>query len=103
MILSSELVCRCGHCKTLAPEYEKAAGETSVALAKVDATVETELGKKFDIKGFPTLKFFKASGSSDRKMKRLTKLIEQSVLSYLDLATSSDKILNWDSFSGRLI
>lgn len=49
---------RCGHCKSLAPEYEKAAGELSVPLAKVDATVETELAKRFDIKGYPTLKFW---------------------------------------------
>ncbi|CAB3403430.1 unnamed protein product [Caenorhabditis bovis] len=49
----------CGHCKQLAPEYEKAAGKVSVPLAKVDATVETELGKRFEIQGYPTLKFWK--------------------------------------------
>jgi protein disulfide-isomerase A4 len=50
----------CGHCKTLAPEYEKAAKRLKdVPLAKVDATVETELNKRFKIEGFPTLKFWK--------------------------------------------
>lgn len=50
----------CGHCKQLAPEYEKAAKLLkNVPLAKVDATVETEIGKRFDIQGFPTLKFWK--------------------------------------------
>ena len=50
----------CGHCKKLTPEYEKAAKVLkNVPLAKVDATVETELGKRFDIGGFPTLKFWK--------------------------------------------
>lgn len=54
----------CGHCKSLAPEYEKAAKtlkskSASVVLAKVDATKETGLGAKYDVKGYPTLKFFK--------------------------------------------
>ena len=31
---------------------------SSVKLAKVDTTVEKELGKRFKIEGYPTLKFF---------------------------------------------
>lgn len=59
----SILFCRCGHCKRLAPEYESAATELSlasppVALAKVDATVETSLANRFGINGYPTLKVF---------------------------------------------
>ena len=54
----------CGHCKALAPEYEKAAQVLQdhtpiVTLAKVDATAEEELGTRFRVRGFPTLKFFK--------------------------------------------
>lgn len=53
----------CGHCKSLAPEYAKAAlelaaGGHAVKLVKVDATVETKSGERFDISGYPTLKFF---------------------------------------------
>jgi protein disulfide-isomerase A1 len=53
----------CGHCKNLAPEYSKAAktlkgDEAKVPLAKVDSTSEIELAAKFNIQGYPTLKYF---------------------------------------------
>ncbi|CAK3797075.1 disulfide-isomerase tigA [Lecanosticta acicola] len=53
----------CGHCKTLAPIYEELASsfefaKDKVTIAKVDADAEKELGKRFGISGFPTLKFF---------------------------------------------
>jgi len=54
----------CGHCKSLEPEYARAAAKlkedkSEIKLGKVDATVETKLAEKFGIQGFPTLKFFK--------------------------------------------
>jgi len=52
----------CGHCKSLAPEYASAAATLATEtakLAKVDATVAKDTGARFDIKGFPTLIFFK--------------------------------------------
>src|SRR6478609_4746562 len=59
----------CGHCKTLAPVYEELAAafhfaEDKVTIAKVDADEHRDLGKRFGVQGFPTLKWF--DGKSDK-------------------------------------
>ncbi|AEO56219.1 hypothetical protein MYCTH_2300901 [Thermothelomyces thermophilus ATCC 42464] len=59
----------CGHCKNLAPVYEELAlafehAKDKVQIAKVDADAERDLGKRFGVQGFPTLKFF--DGKSDK-------------------------------------
>jgi len=52
----------CGHCKKLVPEYEKVAsafaGEANVVIAKVDCDAEKDLGSRFGVTGYPTIKFF---------------------------------------------
>jgi len=52
----------CGHCKKLAPIYEQLGNafvsEPNVVIAKVDATENNELAAKYDVKGYPTLKWF---------------------------------------------
>jgi len=53
----------CGHCKSMAPAYSQLAQRMKadakgIPIAKVDATVEPEVAEKYDIKGFPTIKFF---------------------------------------------
>ncbi|KAJ3521547.1 hypothetical protein NM208_g13242 [Fusarium decemcellulare] len=59
----------CGHCKKLAPVWEELAltyehAKDKVQIAKVDADAQRDLGKRFGIQGFPTLKYF--DGKSDK-------------------------------------
>ena len=59
----------CGHCKNLAPVYEELAtnfqhAADKVVVAKVDADEHKDLGRKFGVQGFPTLKWF--DGKSDK-------------------------------------
>ncbi|KAF8661689.1 hypothetical protein HU200_056636 [Digitaria exilis] len=52
----------CGHCKSLAPTYEKLASvfklDEGVVIANLDADKHRDLAEKYGVTGFPTLKFF---------------------------------------------
>ncbi|RIA89439.1 protein disulfide-isomerase tigA precursor [Glomus cerebriforme] len=52
----------CGHCKNLAPTYEKVAQnyaqESDCVVANIDATQNKDIAEKYEIRGFPTIKFF---------------------------------------------
>ncbi|KAF8006653.1 hypothetical protein BT93_K0838 [Corymbia citriodora subsp. variegata] len=52
----------CGHCKALAPTYEKVAAafksEEDVVIANLDADNHKDLAEKYGVSGYPTLKFF---------------------------------------------
>lgn len=100
----------CGHCKTLAPVYEELGlafehAKGKVQIAKVDADAQRELGKRFGVQGFPTLKFF--DGKSDkptdysggRDLESLTKFIieKTGVRSKKSLAKPSSVVILTDS------
>lgn len=57
----------CGHCKNLAPHWEKAAGELKgkIKLGALDATVHTLKAQKYGIQGYPTIKFFRPGKKTD--------------------------------------
>jgi len=67
----------CGHCKKLAPEYERAAEKLKgkVPLAKVDATVETALSTKYGVKSYPFLKWFEDTHDTEYDGARTTDAI----------------------------
>jgi len=73
----------CGHCKSLEPEYIKAAAKlkemnSEIMLGKVDATEQTELAEENKIRGYPTLKFYRDGKASDYNGGR-----------------TADEIVNW--------
>jgi protein disulfide-isomerase A1 len=77
----------CGHCKALAPTWEKLAKRfrsvDSVVIAKMDGTANEH--EKVNVRGFPTLLFFPAGAkgsplaveTSDRTVKAFTEYIKE--------------------------
>ncbi|EFC50182.1 predicted protein [Naegleria gruberi] len=59
----------CGHCKKMAPDYEKVAkaflNEKSVVVAHVDCDKYRDLCSKYGVQGYPTLKFFPAKENKE--------------------------------------
>eukprot|EP01027_Heterolobosea_sp_BB2_P023834 GEZU01035857.1.p1 GENE.GEZU01035857.1~~GEZU01035857.1.p1 ORF type:complete len:386 (-),score=184.82 GEZU01035857.1:10-1113(-) len=75
----------CGHCKRLAPDYEKVAAtfknEKNVVIAKIDADKYKSIASKYGVTGFPTIKFFPRND-------------KQNPLAY-DQSRSADAIVNY--------
>eukprot|EP01122_Echinamoeba_exundans_P008819 TRINITY_DN2_c1_g1_i1.p2 TRINITY_DN2_c1_g1~~TRINITY_DN2_c1_g1_i1.p2 ORF type:complete len:386 (+),score=148.47 TRINITY_DN2_c1_g1_i1:21-1178(+) len=61
----------CGHCKRLEPEYEKVGAAfakiSDVVIAKVDADKHKDLASRFDVRGYPTLKWFPKGSTSPQE------------------------------------
>jgi len=56
----------CGHCKSLAPKYEKLArtfaNDPNVIIANFNADAAKDVAERFGVTGYPTIKFFPAGG-----------------------------------------
>lgn len=53
----------CGHCKRMKPEYERAAAKLKMedipgTLAALDATKDAAVASQFNVRGYPTIKYF---------------------------------------------
>ncbi|CBJ26887.1 protein disulfide isomerase fusion protein [Ectocarpus siliculosus] len=88
----------CTPCKKLEPVYEELGRrfetESNVVVAKVDATGEQDLKKRFDITGFPRLKFFPAGGgvepySGTRDLESMEEFLKEKVRGLGDWVASS--------------
>jgi protein disulfide-isomerase A1 len=93
----------CGHCKSLAPKYEKLgkkfAAIDSVVIAKGDATANDYMidGKPVDVSGFPTILFYPAGSTEPisydgaRSVKGMTKFIQENAKTSFELPKKEKK------------
>lgn len=96
----------CGHCKSLAPTYEKVAetfkSESNCIVAKVDADSEKTLGSRFGISGFPTIKFFSKTNKDGEEYSRGRS--EQDFINFLNEKCGTNRISGGgiDDKAGRI-
>ena len=79
----------CGHCKSFAPEYEKAAKQIKqdgkpYVLANLDATAHKKAAEKHGVTGFPTVKLFINGNPIDYNADRTA----EAVITFIDKKTS---------------
>jgi protein disulfide-isomerase A1 len=76
-----------GHCMHMAPEFAKAAAalkDSGAVLAKVNADQHQEFLGRFNIMGYPTLKWFESGSGSDYSGGRTEKDITAWVMGKLE-------------------
>jgi len=91
----------CGHCKQLAPTFDELAKRFSpystVVVAKMDATAN-DVDPKYNVRGFPTLKFFRATDKvpldyeGDRSLNNLVSFIEDHASLVLEAVVGKDEL-----------
>lgn len=97
----------CGHCKSLAPIYEKVASvfatEPNVVVAKIDADIEKDIGTKYEISGFPTIKFF-PKGSDKTPIPYDDGRSEADFVEYLNKQAGTHRLVGGglDSSAGKI-
>ncbi|KAI3635495.1 hypothetical protein MIR68_006133 [Amoeboaphelidium protococcarum] len=99
----------CGHCKKLKDTWDQLgdafAASSDVVIAKVDADAHRDLGSRFGIQGFPTIKWFPKGVTSDpedykggRTLDDFAKFIQDKTGVGAKLPESSVIVLDDDNF-----
>ncbi|KAI7884214.1 disulfide isomerase [Lichtheimia hyalospora FSU 10163] len=97
----------CGHCKNLAPIYEKVAtafaNEPNCKVAKIDADSERAIGTEYEISGFPTIKFF-AAGEDKEPVAYEGPRSEAGFIEYLNKQCGTHRLVggSLDATAGRI-
>jgi len=83
----------CGHCKKLAPDYEKLAkifnSESDVVIANLDATENAASATKFGVSGYPTIKWFPKDNKAGEDYNSGRSLEE--FVQFINLKTGSER------------
>uniref|UniRef100_H2ZMY9 protein disulfide-isomerase n=1 Tax=Ciona savignyi TaxID=51511 RepID=H2ZMY9_CIOSA len=79
----------CGHCKNLEPTWLEVGAElekdkSTVVVARLDATKYSQLTSKYQVRGFPTIKFFKHGTAFEYDGPRS----KENILSFVNRAKS---------------
>jgi len=108
----------CGHCKSLAPIWEKLAtafaSERNVVIAKVDADAHKDLGSRYGVTGFPTLKFFSKTEKATplnfegaRELKDLVAYVNEKAGTSRDthgkLGESAGRVASLDAIAAKFV
>lgn len=87
----------CGHCKAMAPDYEKlgaAAEGKEYVIAEVDATVSPKVSAEVGVEGYPTLKFivngYPMDYDGERQFEGMQKWIESAMESEITKITEEE-------------
>jgi protein disulfide-isomerase A6 len=97
----------CGHCKHLAPDYEKVGiayrNEPNVVIAKLDADQYKDIAGRYGVSGFPTLKWFGKNNKED-PLPYDSSRDPQSFLDFINGKAGTHRTLNGmlDSKAGRI-
>ena len=87
----------CGHCKEFAPEYDRLAknlkkANSEIRIAKIDGTQNEDIGNKYNIEGFPTLKFFKKGRAKPMEYPHSLELTAGAIADWMEGKTSGGNI-----------
>ncbi|CAL5989835.1 Protein_disulfide isomerase PDI2 [Hexamita inflata] len=67
----------CGHCKELAPKWEKLAGISDIPVAEVDCTTDSKTCGKYGVRGYPSVKMVGPNIAYDYDGERDTEPIKE--------------------------